>query len=70
MTTTRQALKNREQRGISHIRVFYDGFDPRLDAMLIEILETAGFQWYASGFDGTQRDVAFETPQSTDSEKE
>lgn len=44
------------------LRVYYDGFDPELDSVLIKVLKAAGWEWWASGYNHltSQRDLAFE----------
>ena len=53
---------SKPQGSIQQIVILYDGFDPALDRRITSALEAAGFSWYASGFNGKERDLAFDLP--------
>ena len=51
-----------ERRADDDLRVYYDGFDPDLDDVVIKVLKPAGWELWASGFShiSEERDLAFE----------
>jgi len=46
----------------ARLEVSYDGFDPKLDEKIIEIMKKIDAEWYISGYDHKtkRRDICFD----------